>query len=127
MSTEENPIETQTPSTVATEQTVVDLAGAAPAAPVAPTPAPEPTVASSPAPAAPAASPQKPSLRRMVAFLEYADVECDRLVERAAMIVHVWSDTCVNLVVWDSNGDARAMTSVTQGTGHRSWSWPERV
>lgn len=94
------------------------------AAPVAPAPAPEP---SSPTPAAPVASPQAPSLRRMVAYYEYADVECDSLVERAAMIVHVWSDTCVNLVVWDANGDSRAMSSVTLGTGHRSWSWPAKA
>lgn len=79
------------------------------------------------APVAPTPAPQSPSLRRMVAYYEYTDVECDRLVERAAMIVHVWSDTCVNLVVWDANGDSRAMSSVTLGTGHRSWAWPAKA
>lgn len=37
----------------------------------------------------------------------------------AAIIAHVWSDTCVNLVVFDSNGNAHSRTSVTlhQGDG----------
>lgn len=37
----------------------------------------------------------------------------DKLVPLAAMVVHVWGDRMVNLVVFDSNGDQHARTSVT--------------
>lgn len=37
----------------------------------------------------------------------------------AAIVAHVWSDTCVNLTVFDSNGNPHSKTSVTlhQGEG----------
>lgn len=31
----------------------------------------------------------------------------------AAIVTHVWSDTCVNLAVFDSNGVSQGRTSVT--------------
>jgi hypothetical protein len=39
----------------------------------------------------------------------------------AAIVCHVWSDTCVNLAVFDSNGVASNQTSVFlfQGDGER--------
>lgn len=47
----------------------------------------------------------------------------------AAIVCHVWSDTCVNLAVFDSNGAASNQTSVFlfQGESERPsscyWEW----
>ncbi len=40
---------------------------------------------------------------------------------QAAIVAHVWSDTCVNLAVFDSNGVPYSQTSVFlyQGEGER--------
>jgi hypothetical protein len=43
-----------------------------------------------------------------------------------AVVVHVWSETCVNLKVFTDGPDDIWVTSVTEGTGMRQWSWPER-
>lgn len=48
----------------------------------------------------------------------------------AAVIVHVWSDTCVNLAVFDSNGNLNPKTSVTLDeatAANFTWHWPERT
>jgi hypothetical protein len=39
----------------------------------------------------------------------------------AAVVAHMWSDTCVNLAVFNANGEARNATSVLlyQGEGER--------
>lgn len=46
----------------------------------------------------------------------------------AAIVVHVWSDTCVNLSVFDSNGSQYSRSSVPSFGDDRegSWHWPER-
>ncbi len=44
-----------------------------------------------------------------------------------AVIVAVWSETCVNLKVIGDGPQDTWVTSVSEGTGERSWSWPERV
>lgn len=47
--------------------------------------------------------------------------------EAPATIVHVWSDTYVNLkVLSDGNKDVWVQ-SVTEGTALGQWSWPERT
>lgn len=65
----------------------------------------------------------KPSIGRIVHF----GTECD-----AAIVVHVWSETCINLAVFDHNGVGQtSRTSVVKAegetTGAYSWHWPERV
>jgi hypothetical protein len=44
-----------------------------------------------------------------------------------AMITSVWNETCVNLKVNLDGEGTLWMTSVTEGTGERNWSWPEIV
>ena len=61
----------------------------------------------------------KPTVGRVVLFHpSYLDagmaayLDIDGKVTHAAMITHVWSDTCVNLAVFDSNGVPYSQTSV---------------
>ena len=42
---------------------------------------------------------------------------------RAAIIAHVWSENCVNLMVCDQNGNPSGRTSVAKGTGMYQWDW----
>jgi hypothetical protein len=70
---------------------------------------------------------QKPSLGRIVHFFPTTGSE-----PLAAVITRVWSDTCVNLEVFGSAAgpdetQGRFPTSVVQGPGPRTWSWPPRV
>jgi hypothetical protein len=68
---------------------------------------------------------QKPSLGRIVLFRENDDA-----VETPAIIVKVWSDTCVNLCVFVDADErtARRITSVVfEAKGGWSWRWPPRV
>lgn len=55
-----------------------------------------------------------PSVGRIVWFHPYSDqplpMSADNVL--AAIVVAVWSDTCVNLAVFDGNGNAHAFTSV---------------
>ncbi len=65
----------------------------------------------------------KPSVGRIVHF----DQDGQKL---AAIITHVWSDTCVNLAVFDGSGNASGKTSVLAadaGGTSGCWMWPERV
>ena len=62
----------------------------------------------------------KPTIGRVVLFhpnhsdygvAKYQDAH-GNAVTHAAIIAHVWSDTCVNLTVFDSNGAPYSKTSV---------------
>ena len=60
----------------------------------------------------------KPTIGRIVHFTEDGQ-------PLPAIITKVHSDTCVNLqVFYDSNRIGAWRSSVTQGTGERSWAWP---
>jgi hypothetical protein len=64
---------------------------------------------------------QKPSIGRIVHF-KRGDVAC------AAIVTRVWSDTMVNLTVFDPDGGPDVkFTSSRYGTGDTEWSWPPRV
>lgn len=43
-----------------------------------------------------------------------------------AVIVRVWSETCVNLRVLNDGESVLHRTSVTFGSGAYTWNWPER-
>lgn len=43
-----------------------------------------------------------------------------------AVIVRVWSDTCVNLKVITDGPVDKWITSATQGDGLGQWNWPAR-
>lgn len=64
----------------------------------------------------------KPSVGRVVHYYDEVGIG-----PHAATIAHVWSDTCVNLGVLDSNGEPYSRTSVNLGEGRNTWSWPPRV
>ncbi len=63
----------------------------------------------------------KPSIGRIVHY-----TNSDGLAQ-AALVIHVWSDTCVNLVTWNQNGTSSTLTSVLSGAEPGQWKWPERV
>ena len=52
----------------------------------------------------------KPTIGRVVWYYPLGDTSDEQPL--AALIAHVWSDTCVNLAVFDSNGIASNQTSV---------------
>lgn len=68
---------------------------------------------------------QKPSVGRVVHYVSSLGQHW------AAIITHVWSDSCVNLAVFDSNGVASNATSVCYDGDALppayTWHWPERV
>lgn len=68
-------------------------------------------IADEPAPAAPAVD-----VGDVVIFHDYADVRCDRTVRRAAIVLAVWSPTCVNLLVLGERGEPMPRTSVSMAT-----------
>ena len=70
---------------------------------------------------------QKPSIGRIVIFNKKT-VE-GAMTQHAAIITHVWSDTCVNLKAFgkDHNDTDVVSTSSIQGDGENQWNWPERV
>ena len=43
--------------------------------------------------------------------------------EQAAIITEVWSDRCVNLTVFNGNGNVEYHTSVVRGYGSGQWDW----
>ncbi|HOK07809.1 MAG TPA: hypothetical protein PLW40_11500 [Syntrophales bacterium] len=54
-----------------------------------------------------------PTVGRVVLFYRHGKTQKDAGEQpEAAIIAHVWSDTCVNLAYFDSNGVARNVTSV---------------
>lgn len=44
-----------------------------------------------------------------------------------AVVVRVWSDTCVNLKLLEDGNRNEWKTSVLQGDGKGQWQWPGRV
>lgn len=76
---------------------------------------------------------QKPSVGRIVLYTPPINLEfaTQKVQPYPAVITHVWSDTCVNLHVLDDGsyrlGHDTKPTSVTLGTGHRTWAWPSRT
>ena len=69
----------------------------------------------------------KPSIGRIVIYTG-KEAEVNTQKQCPAVVVAVWSDTCVNLRLLTDSSDAPPwVTSVTEGTGERSWKWPERV
>lgn len=73
----------------------------------------------------------KPTIGRIVIYkTNQADRELFRdlgdniVMELPAIIVNVWSDTCVNLkVITDGKLDLWRM-SINQGDGEYNWNWP---
>jgi hypothetical protein len=70
---------------------------------------------------------QAPTVGRIVHFYDDTSVE-----PQAAIITKVWSDDCVNLVVFGdgsmNNVPARTVTSVTTSEGSsQRWAWPPRA
>jgi hypothetical protein len=63
-----------------------------------------------------------PSVGRIVHFV-------DGITHYAALVVAVWSDTCVNLVIFAGNGDQMFRSSITRDdtASSETWHWPERV
>jgi hypothetical protein len=68
----------------------------------------------------------KPTLGRIVIFNN--KVEGQEPVQHAAIITHVWNDTCINLKAFgkDHNNTDIIVTSCTQGDGDNQWNWPKR-
>ena len=71
----------------------------------------------------------KPTIGRIVIF-HFTDSEKnlnnqDTLAP--AVITHVWSETCVNLKVFNDGEATLWKTSVSLGEQPHQWSWPERV
>jgi hypothetical protein len=64
----------------------------------------------------------KPTIGRIVIYTLY-----DGFEPCPAVIVRVWSDTCVNLKVFIDGPQDMWVTSVCEGTGPRSWHWPAKV
>ena len=55
----------------------------------------------------------KPTVGRVLWFWRHGKTQVDAGEQpEAAIIAHVWSDTCVNLAVFDGNGVATNFTSV---------------
>ena len=52
----------------------------------------------------------KPTIGRVVWYHPFGSTLIDQ--PHAALIAHVWSDTCINLAVFDANGIPYNMTSV---------------
>lgn len=70
-----------------------------------------------------------PTKGRVVMY--YAHVN-DQIVEHTAHVVQVWGttpDACVNLAVFDENGQLYAKTSVSRGGPDKpgTWNWPRRA
>lgn len=68
----------------------------------------------------------KPSIGRIVHFYAHGETS-----PQAAIVVAVWSDTCVNLVAFNGGGTSSTQSSVLEGeaadTTRSRWCWPPRV
>lgn len=73
----------------------------------------------------------KPSIGRIVHYHpgpnDPEGVQSNHSPALPAVIVRVFSDTCVNLRILCDGPDVAWKTSVCQGDGEYQWSWPERV
>jgi hypothetical protein len=88
-----------------------------------------PTKPNTPEPRLAQSAPQVPSKGRVVMY--YAHIN-DEIVEHTAHVVKVWGDgpnACVNLAVFDENGQLYARTSVSKGGPDQpgTWGWPRRA
>lgn len=78
---------------------------------------------------------QKPTVGRIVHYVPGGNDPPHNGAEvLPAIITRVWSDTCVNLRVfndglWDSGGQGNDfwVSSAMSGTGMREWTWPPRA
>ena len=77
----------------------------------------------------------KPSLGRIVLVRIGTDRD-GKPVYRPAIIVNVWSDTCINVqIFFDGTNDAAYikefglgwLTSIVEGAGVGEWMWPPRT
>lgn len=62
----------------------------------------------------------EPTVGRIVHFYRHGKTQKDAGEQpEAAIIAHVWSESCVNLSVFNANGESRGVTSVPlfQGDG----------
>lgn len=71
----------------------------------------------------------KPSLGRIVLFRSY---NSNGSIEHPAIITRVWSDTCVNLIVFLDMAIPMLKSSVIQdedvsSDNNYAWRWPPRV
>lgn len=75
----------------------------------------------------------KPSIGRIVHFV--AEMDAPASAHYAAVVTHVWSETCVNLFVFpkgssNDGADSGVKTSVTfndpEAGKPYTWHWPER-
>jgi hypothetical protein len=74
----------------------------------------------------------KPTIGQIVIYHPLPDDEdgCQpngAVKDLPAIIVAVWSDTYLNLKVITDGLKDTWVTSVSEGTGPRNWSWPERI
>ena len=73
---------------------------------------------------------QKPSLGRIVL---YRSIESNSATEHPAIITRVWSDTCVNLLVFPDNSAPVVKTSASfndqdfDADHAYHWRWPPKV
>lgn len=81
--------------------------------------------------APPVAIVPKPSIGRIVIYKVSSEdktgVGHNNAEAVPAVIVRVWSDTCVNLHVLTDGPNTLWKTSVSLGDGPSQWSWPPRV
>jgi hypothetical protein len=75
----------------------------------------------------------KPTIGRIVIYHPCADPRNDDVFANGgvkdvpAVITAVWSDSCVNLKVFCDGPRDTWVTSVSEGTGERNWSWPVKA
>lgn len=64
---------------------------------------------------------QIPTVGRIVHYNNHGTIQ-------AAIISHVWSDTCVNLHIFANQHQVvQFLSSVIFGSDDNQWKWPERI